>query len=150
MINFDIDVKFDKTDIVLKNHGFQEGGPVQAFFTSEVMENSGPYTPGGSDGMLATNTTIWKDKDGYTYISIYSKNMWGGKVMVDPITGKGGFFSESYGFWSRPKTPKILSNRDIKYHGGPLEGPRWVDRMWADRSDTIIDSVQKFSDRGAK
>lgn len=40
-------VKIDVSDAatILKNHGLNPGGRVQAFFTSEIMRKADPYVP---------------------------------------------------------------------------------------------------------
>ena len=42
---FYVSIDFADVETVLKNHGLQDGGPVQQFFTSELMRLSDPYVP---------------------------------------------------------------------------------------------------------
>lgn len=139
-------VKVDVSDArkVLKAHGLEPGGRVQAFFTEEVMRRSDPYVP-FSSGPLKNTARMTADKDGIVYNQPYSRVHWYGKLMVDPVTKKGAFFNPEYGFWSRPNVQKELSDRDMKYQGAPLRGPRWVERSWLDNKDDIIKSTEEFA-----
>ena len=47
--------------------------------------------------------------------SDYGHYQYEGKVYVDPITGKGAFYSPEYGFWSRPGVEKVPSDRPLTY-----------------------------------
>lgn len=38
-----------------------------------------------------------------------------GVVYVDPVYGVGGFYSNTYGFWSRPGVTKVSSERTLQY-----------------------------------
>jgi hypothetical protein len=42
---FHVSVDFSDVETILKNHGLQEAGQVQKFFTSELMRLSDPYVP---------------------------------------------------------------------------------------------------------
>lgn len=45
----------------------------------------------------------------------YSHYQYVGKKYVDPITGKGAFYSPEYGFWSRPGVPKVPTDIPLVY-----------------------------------
>ena len=141
---FTVKVDFSDAKKVLENHGLENGGRVQAFFTYEVMRRSDPYVP-FSSGPLKNTARITADMDGIVYNQPYARVHWYGKLMVDPVTQKGAFFSPEYGFWSRPKVKKELSDRDMEYQGAPLRGPRWVERSWLDNKDDIIRSTEEFA-----
>lgn len=64
--------------------------------------------------------------------------------MVDPVTHKGAFFSEDYGFWSRPNTPKVLTDIDLNFKGGGLRGAHWTERAWIDHKNDILTSTRDF------
>ena len=126
---------------ILSVCGLDPQGDVQKFFTSEVIRASDPYVPTDT-GVL--KNTVQNEGDSITYNTPYARYMWYGKLMVDPITHKGAFFSETYGFWSRPNTPKVLTDKDLVYHGGGRRGAYWVNRSWIDNKDSIIASTQAF------
>lgn len=56
--------------------------------------------------------------------SDYGHYQYEGKVYVDPITGKGAFYSPEYGFWSRPGVEKVPSDRPLIY-SQPNAVPHW-------------------------
>lgn len=141
---FHIAVDLSAVEAVLKNHGLQEAGPVQQFFTSELMRLSDPYVPFRS-GPLKNSAHPTPEWDGIIYNTPYARYHWFGKLMVDPITRKGAFYDPRSGrFWSRPNTPKVLTDRDMQYTGAPLRGPRWVERCWIDNKDSIIKAVEAY------
>lgn len=45
----------------------------------------------------------------------YGHYQYEGTLYVDPITGKGAFYSPEYGFWSRPQVEKVPSSRKLTY-----------------------------------
>lgn len=47
--------------------------------------------------------------------SDYGHYQYEGELYVDPITGKGAFYSPEYGFWSRPGVKKVPSDRPLNY-----------------------------------
>lgn len=141
---FTVKINFSDAAKVLENHGLEKGGRVQAFFTSEVMRRSDPYVP-FSSGPLKNTARMTDDKDGIVYNQPYARVHWYGKLMVDPVTKKGAFYSPEFGFWSRPKVQKEKSDRVMKYQGAPLRGPHWVTRCWLYNKDDIIRSTEEFA-----
>ena len=141
---FHISIDFADAGTILKKHGLHEGGPVQRFFTSEIMRLSDPYVPFRS-GPLKNSAHPTPEWDAIIYNTPDARYHWYGKLMVDPITKKGAFYDPRSGrFWSRPNTPKELTNKDLVYTGAPLRGPKWVERCWIDNKDSIIKSTQAY------
>lgn len=138
-------VKIDVSDAatILKNHGLNPGGRVQELFTSEIMRKADPYVPFLA-GALRDSARISEDKCAIIYDTPYARYHWFGKLMVDPVTGKGAFYSPTYGFWSRRHVDKVLTNKDLNYNGAPLRGPRWVERCWINEKENIIKSTEAF------
>lgn len=142
---FTVDITFPGALAVLKGRGLDEGGKVQRFFSSEVMRTSNPYLPFKA-GALQASARLTDQGDGIIYDTPYARYHWYGKLMVDPITKKGAFYNPRTGrFWSRPNTPKELTNKDLQYRGAPMRGPRWVERAWIDHSNEIIKAVQDYA-----
>ncbi len=142
---FEVYVDLNGADQIIANHGLQPGGPVQKFFTSEIMGLSDPYVPFRS-GPLKNSAHMTPEGDGIIYNTPYARYHWFGKLMVDPITKKGASYVPRSGrFWSRPNTPKVLTGRALQYTGGPLRGPRWVERCWIDNKDSIIDATEAYA-----
>jgi hypothetical protein len=141
---FKVDIKLDGAEKILEGLGLQEAGSVQKFFTNELMRLSDPYVP-FRQGPLKNSAHMTQNGDGIIYNTPYARYHWYGKLMVDPITKKGAFYDPRSGrFWSRPNTPKELTDRDLQYTGGPLRGPRWVERCWIDNKDSIIKATEAY------
>lgn len=127
--------------------GLNEGGKVQKFIDGFVLFHSEPYLPGKhlhtpNANQIGSGQVIWNTPD--------ANNLYNGKLMVDPITLKGAFFSENYGFWSRPNTQKIMdpNGRDLEYHGGGLRNKEWFDRMINVEFDDLLQGVQNIVNGG--
>lgn len=128
-----------------KSVGLDEGGKVQKYIDSFVLYHSEPYVPGKHihdlgviSTKLGSGQVVWDSPD--------ANYLYEGKLMVDPITLKGAFFSPNYGFWSRPNTQKIMdpTGRELTYHGGGLRGSHWFDRMIENEMDDLLDGIVKI------
>ena len=147
MLIFDVDVHLAGTEELLAGLGLQTGGKAQFFFSNEVLRLADKYVP-MANGILKDSAMVTPDKEGITYTAPYARYHWFGKLMVDPVTGKGSFFNPIEGrHWSRPNTPKVLTDRDMEYQGSPLRGPHWVERMWISEGKEIIKSTELFIER---
>lgn len=140
----EIDVKMVEAGKLIADLGLTPGGAVQKFLASELLRASDTYTPFDA-GILKGTAYISADGTEIVYTVPYARYLWYGKLMVDPITGKGAFFKEGYGFWSRPNTPKELTDKDLKFQGAPIRGPKWVERAYIDNKITLLSSVEKFA-----
>lgn len=147
---YDVKVTFKGADKILQDKGLDPGGRVQRFFTSEVMRVSNPYVPFRA-GALQASARIADTGDAIIYNTPYARYHWYGKLMVDPITKKGAFHNPKTGrFWSRPHTPKELTDRDLNYKEAPIRGSRWVERAWIDHGDKVIEATEKYANGGEK
>lgn len=135
-------------DLMLQT-GLNERGKVQKFIDNFVFTHSEPYLPGNHlyrDSLAAnkfgSGQVIWNTPD--------ANYLYEGKLMVDPITLKGAFYSPDYGYWSRPNTQKIMDpkGRDLVYHGGGLRGKEWFDRMIDAEMDNLLTGVQNIVNGG--
>lgn len=134
------------TDAIKK---LEPNGSAQRFFTNELMRLSDDYVPMNS-GVLKNSAKAEKDGTGIIYETPYARYHWYGKMMADPVYGKGAFFKEGYGFWSRKDVEKVLTDRDMKYQESPRRGPRWVERAYIDNKDKLIDSVVEVITEGKR
>lgn len=141
---FKVEVELKGSEAILADHGLDKGGNVQRFFSSEVMRVSNKYLPFKA-GALQSSARLDDSGDAIIYSTPYARYHWYGKLMVDPITKKGSFYNPRTGrHWSRPNTPKELTDKNLKYNGSPLRGPRWVERAWIDNKDSIIKATQGY------
>lgn len=128
---------------VLKNHNLEEGGKVQKFVDSEVIRLMDDYTP-DRNGILKVsirlNSVIGSGL--LTQATPYARYLYYGKLYVDPVYLKGAFYSDEYGFWSRPGVKKIPdpNGRELNYSTAKsrLAGKQWFERMKADKKDQIL------------
>lgn len=89
-IYFNIDIHLAGTEALLRGLNLEQGGKVQKFFTSEVIRLSDKYVPFRA-GILKNSVHPAPDFSAIFYTTPYARYHWFGKLMVDPITGKGSF-----------------------------------------------------------
>lgn len=136
---------------MIKDCGLDEGGEIQKTIDQFVLEQSEPYIPmDDARQLILSGTDATKIGSGEViWDTPYANYLYEGKLMVDPITLKGAFYSPDYGFWSRPNTAKIMdpSGRDLIYHGGDNRRDHWFDRMMIDKKEELIEECQKVINR---
>lgn len=128
---------------LLRNHGLQDGGPVQKLIDSECMRYMGPYMPrrqkGELEHMMALNTVIGS---GEVYIpGPYANYLNEGILYVSPTTGSS---------WAKLHEVKVPTEKELTYAGAPMRGKKFFDRMKADHKEDIRKSAQAMIDRGGK
>ena len=125
-----VKVTLDDLETILKRRGLEERGRVQRYIDSEVIRYSEPYTPrrlGALSRSAKTGTVegsgevVWND--------IKARFQYYGKLMVSPTTGSS---------WAKKNEKKVLTDRDLEYHGGGMRGKMWFERMKLDHKDDII------------
>ena len=147
-----VDVNMPEAGEVFKRCGLDYGGDAHRFFTNELMKLSRPYVP-KRNGILNAKTFLDNKGDAIIYDTPYARYLWYGKVWVDPKTGKACmvFTDKKTGnvvFYSRLHVKKVPTDRDIKYHGGGLQGSRWVERCWIDNKDALCKALEDFVNSG--
>lgn len=140
-MNFEINVFFPNQEELIKRFGIDKNGDIQKKVDTSFLHHMRLKMPQDSS-MMITNT---RNPEGglITVETPYAHYMNEGIVYVDPVTGKGAFYNESYGFWSRPNTKKVPSNRSLNYQGGANRGAHFVERTISEDSDEIIREAQK-------
>lgn len=99
----------------------------------------------GQERLKNISLTVSDDYRHIYYNAPYARYLWYGKLMVDPITRKGAFYNPKTGrFWSRPRTPKVLTDRDLNFNQSPPRGAKWIDRMWEVEGEQVLDSLKRF------
>lgn len=148
---FDVHVDFKGLDQITQQLGLEPGGKIQEEFAYQIMRISDKYTPMDSAAVLRSQVFSVDGGTAIEYRTPYARYHWYGKLMVDPITGKGAFHDPKTGrFWSRPKVNKRLTDRDMVYQGAPIRGPKWVERAWIDNGQQVIDQLQRRLDEQSK
>lgn len=144
---FDVEIDLPDTKTLLKGLGLDAGGKVQEFFSEDIKRRSDKRAPFGT-GTLKNSAMLDANKDAIVYAGPQARYLWYGKLMVDPITGKGSFFDPLTGrHWSRPETQKILTDIDLNYKGAPMRGAKWVDRTWIEEGRETIISTEKYIEK---
>lgn len=141
-MQIDVDVYMNDISMILSKRGLEPGGRVQKKFTMDVRKFCEPYVPMKSKALI-NNVPYGKNYEYFTYESPYAHYMYKGKLMIDPATGS------SYTKKGNQKVYKTPS-QDLKYNGAPMRGKYWDKRMWADNGEKIVQSIQKYVDRGGK
>ncbi len=134
-------VKFKPINQIKLKLGVEVNGKVQRFATQRCYDHMKKYVPGGEDGDLAKLVTI--TSDAITFTSPYAHYQYIGKLYVDPIYGKGAFFNEKYGFWSRPDVEKIKTNKKLNYHT-PGTGSKWDKKMISAEIEDVCKEIQNY------
>ena len=142
-------LKMNPTSQIIARLGVQTGGPAHRFFCNECYRYMAQFVPGGMNSHLNQNVSLATDGSFVMYNGPDAHYLYNGNLYVDPKYGKGAFFSEDYGFWSRPGITKIPTERQLNYHT-PGTGAHWDNLMWTSKENEIIKNVQKFVDRGCK
>lgn len=109
----------------------------QEFVDSEILRLSAPYTPMQTSmlqksGILGTipgtGEVVW--------LAPYARFQYYGKVMVGAIYGST---------WAGLGEPKILTDKNLIYHGAPKRGAFWFERMKADHKHEIVDGAARIA-----
>lgn len=130
---------------VIQEYGLEENGRVQRVVDAEFMRYMKLNMP-KSNGVLISS--VVSPVGGLVQVrSPYAHYQNEGILYVDPKYDKGAFFSEDYGFWSRPNVAKIPSDRTLKNYyeanGGPGRGAHFVERTITNNLDDILKAAQK-------
>lgn len=134
-MKFNIDIRINSTDKIIKDHGLDEDGRVTEHLRDTADRLMDPYIPfTNGTGVHMKNNKSYPNKKSIKYNSIYSHYHYKGKKAIGP---------------SRPKGVKrIISNEDMKYQGAPKRGPEWDKRMMNDRKQDLINDLQNFISGG--
>lgn len=140
-------VYLKSTSVIKARLGIQKNGPAHAFLTQTCYRYMTPFVPGGTKSHLNQNTDLRVDK--IIYQGPDAHYFYIGKKYIDPKYKKGAFYSQDFGYWSRPGITKINSGEDLVYHT-PGTGSQWDKRMWTSKGDNVEKEVQSYVNRGCK
>ena len=109
------DVKIDVSGLDDSLRGLMPGGAVQLFVDTEIIKHSDPYVPFDT-GML--KNSAW-----------FASEIGQGRIIYDT-----------------PYAKKMYNAPEgTNFQNGPLRGAQWVERMWADHGDEIIQGATKIA-----
>lgn len=138
---FDARLELKSTDIILKNHGLQLGGPVQKLIDNECMRYMVDYMPRRQAGELA-HMMVLATVVGSGEIDTpgpYAHYLHEGTLYVSPTTGSA---------WARKGEIKVPTSQELTYAGAPMRGKKWFDRMKADHKEDILKSARDAVGKG--
>lgn len=127
-----------------------DGGRTQKVIDSAFMGYLDKYMPADDEQQLISamynSTKVGSGEININAPHAHYQNE--GIKYVDPEFGVGAFYDAISGrFWSRPGVKKIPSAEKLNYHGGPLRGDHFTERMVADHFEDILKAGQKEINR---
>lgn len=144
-------VKMKSISAIRTKLKIQPYGPTHKYFAERCRHYMNEKYVPALNGPLA-NASFIDSKCNIIYVSPYAHYQYKGIKYVDPITGKSAFFSENYGYWSRPKREgiaKVPTNEDLHYTK-PGTGPYWDRRMVSNDISKVEKEVELCIKRGGK
>lgn len=141
-------VKFDSISNQLNKLGLTPNGDTQTFATNEAKRMMNPYVPVLSQA-LRQKAEVVDAGTAIEYQTPYAHYQYKGILYVDPITGKGSFYNENYGHWSRPNVNKVKSDRELEY-SNPNATKEWDKKMMKEKGKDYLKSVQNYFDKEHK
>lgn len=132
---FNIKVKINSTNKILKDHGLEQDGRAIRFLRNEADRLMNPYIP-MDNGMLRRNKTYPSNHE-IKYISPYAKYQYYGKLML----AKNG------SSWAKKGEKKVETSRNLKYHTSGT-GPKWDKLMMQRRKNDLIKDVENYIKTG--
>lgn len=144
-------IKLKPVSTIKSSLGIQQYGPAHKYFADRCKNYmNAKYVP-EKNGPLV-NTSFVDNQCNIVYPQEYAHYQYKGKLYVDPITNKGAFFSEDYGYWSRPKSqgiPKVPTDTNLNYTKAGT-GPYWDKRMVSAEMQKIEKEMEIYIKRGCK
>ena len=130
-------VKTKPLNTIYRELGLEEKGKVQQFLGKTVADNLKKYVSFKSGVQEMQTKSINSGKQVIIDVP-YAQFQAGGKVMI-------GVHSHSP--WARRGEKKIVTNKNLTYHGGTLRGAHPFERMKADKRDSILNQTANYARR---
>ncbi len=142
---FNLKIKMNATNKILKDHGLDENGRVQKRIITTAERLMNPFIPfqGGNLRRLKTHPSPSEIK----YISPYAHYQYKGKEYASPKLGVSGIPLKGDRWWSPKGEKKIASGKKLKHHE-PGTGPEWDKLMMEKKGKELIQDVQNYVKRG--
>jgi len=137
-------------DDLLHEYGLEKGGRVQRAVDQTVIDFCTPYVPASPDRTLEFSAQVSTDVGSGEVVwnTPYAHYQYMGEVYGPniPILQEGILM----GWFSPPGRPKSPTGRELTYDTiqNPLAGPRWFERMKADRLNDILDTARRVAIQG--
>lgn len=142
---FNIKVKINSTNKILKDYGLEQDGRAIRFLRDEADRLMIPYIP-MQNGMLRRNKT-YPNNHSIKYTSPYAKYQYYGKMYISPKLGVSGIALKSGRLWSPKGEKKIATSKNLTYHTSGT-GPKWDKLMMQRRKNDLIKDVENYIKTG--
>ena len=100
---------------------------------AQVWADMQKYMPMDKGTLIAQTDILNQSTRGEVYCyppsSDYGHYQWEGYKYVDPVYNIGAFYSEDYGYWSRPGIPKVKSEVPLFYQRPSAEA-HWDEKAY--------------------
>lgn len=133
--NFNVKVRMNSTNKILKDHGLDKDGRVTRFLRDDADRLMNPFIP-MDNGMLRRNKT-YPNNHSIKYISPYAHYLYTGKLML----------TKSGSSWAKKGEKKVYTGRSLKYHTSGT-GAKWDKLMMQRRKNDLIKDVEKYIKSG--
>lgn len=111
-----------------------------------VWDDVKKYMPRDTGTLISQTNAINANERGRVFLyppeSDYGHYQHEGILYVDPITGKGAFYSPEYGFWSRPGVDKVPSDRKLTY-SNTMATAHWGETAYNNHHKEWLDVVMR-------
>lgn len=136
----EVKFKLEQAEKIKARLGLEMNGKVQKTLDFSIVHYLRLYEP--YNIQMIDNTKVIKP--GSVEIQVpFAHYLNEGIKYIDPKYGKGAFYSDSFGFWSRPGIGKISSGENLQYHTGANRGAHFVERTLNEKIDDIIEETRK-------
>ena len=133
--NFNVKVRMNSTNKILKDHGLDKDGKVTRFLRDDADRLMNPFIP-MDNGMLRRNKT-YPNNHSIKYISPSAHYLYTGKLML----------TKSGSSWAKKGEKKVYTGRSLKYHTSGT-GAKWDKLMMQRRKNDLIKDVENFIKSG--
>lgn len=120
-------IDFD-TSKILASRGLGATNKARKYLASQIVNKSQKYAP-WQHGDLAKRTQIAANGGQIVYTQPYAHYHYYGEVMAG-------------------RAPKSYTGRKLQHKDAPMRGPRWVERMLADKREEIEKDVENYIKKG--
>ena len=121
---------------IYRSLGLEDQGRMQIFLDNRVVKYLQKYVSHKSGVQEKSIPIATKLGSGRVIINVpYARFQAGGKVMIG---------IQSHSPFARRGEKKILTDRDLKYHGGGLRGAHPFERMKADKKESILRETANY------
>ena len=132
---FNVKVKMNATNKILKDHGLDKDGRVVRFLRDDADRLMDPFIP--METGILKRTKTYPNNHEIKYTSPYAKYQYYGKLML----------SKSGSSWAKLGEKKVLTSKNLKYHTSGT-GAKWDKLMLQRRKNDLIRDVENYTKSG--